>query len=581
MDLASLFNSTRRYVVLQKLCQSPDGASISDVALEGEVDKSGVLRELRELEKLGVVLSKEKDSKTIYFFQDSEQVNALKQLVLSSSESKVWFLLEELPNGYFSYQVRVVVDAPNHADFYGAVGASSEASRMHGFFERKNNASYLYADQKAFDALAKKIVSNGLKNPDLLLSWLDGMIAKTNAFRDFNAMLRKTNFSKESDKKLASMLVEGEEKYFQIHLCMWVQCIDLSKEGWTNTLQKLLKEKNLNTSLKLVQEAFAVLTTPSRKSLGKLETENLNLLVNEARKNPSLTKAFEAEPFKLEESLRDFPKFIVKIDDHVEKYGFLTYGPNGPGNTRREYLSVIALMLKEKNTPAADALPDIEKYEKLFKLSESEKKVFEFLRKNVWFQAYRKDNMFEWWSIADRIFSELARRKNLTVNHLRLLMPSEFEKMPDTKELDERLKHVVFYLDGMPKALSGKVARDYMKNQAISRPSAKVVDEFYGNCACSGIARGKVTIVNTRDDIHKMEKGNILVSCATSPELMPAISKAAAIVTDMGGITCHASIVSRELGIPCIIGTGIATKVLKDGDMIEVNASHGRIKRLS
>jgi len=59
---------------------------------------------------------------------------------------------------------------------------------------------------------------------------------------------------------------------------------------------------------------------------------------------------------------------------------------------------------------------------------------------------------------------------------------------------------------------------------------------------------------------------------------VPAIKQAAAIITDMGGITCHAAIISRELGIPCVIGTKHATKVLRDGDMVEVDATHGKVR---
>ena len=66
----------------------------------------------------------------------------------------------------------------------------------------------------------------------------------------------------------------------------------------------------------------------------------------------------------------------------------------------------------------------------------------------------------------------------------------------------------------------------------------------------------------------------------TRPELMPAVKKAKAIVTDEGGITCHAAIISRELKIPCIIGTKIATKILKDGDFVEVDANNGVIRVL-
>ena len=78
----------------------------------------------------------------------------------------------------------------------------------------------------------------------------------------------------------------------------------------------------------------------------------------------------------------------------------------------------------------------------------------------------------------------------------------------------------------------------------------------------------------------KLEIGDILVSPMTRPELMPAVKRAAAIVTDEGGITCHAAIVSRELGIPCIIGTKNATRILKDGDKVEVDANHGVVKIL-
>lgn len=77
-----------------------------------------------------------------------------------------------------------------------------------------------------------------------------------------------------------------------------------------------------------------------------------------------------------------------------------------------------------------------------------------------------------------------------------------------------------------------------------------------------------------------MEKGEILVTVMTSPDFMVAAKKAAAIVTDEGGITCHAAIVSREMKIPCIIGTKIATKVLKDGDIVEVDADKGVVRKI-
>ena len=72
-----------------------------------------------------------------------------------------------------------------------------------------------------------------------------------------------------------------------------------------------------------------------------------------------------------------------------------------------------------------------------------------------------------------------------------------------------------------------------------------------------------------------MPEGAILVAGQTRPSLMPAIRKAGAIITDEGGITSHAAIVSRELKIPCVIGTEFATKIFKTGDLVKVDAQKG------
>ena len=104
--------------------------------------------------------------------------------------------------------------------------------------------------------------------------------------------------------------------------------------------------------------------------------------------------------------------------------------------------------------------------------------------------------------------------------------------------------------------------------------------DIRGLCASVGRAEGTVCLVGSVKDLPKMKQGAILVSSMTRPELVPAMRKAAAIVTDEGGITSHAAIVSRELGIPCVIGTKIATKVFKDGDFVEVNANHGIIRKI-
>jgi phosphoenolpyruvate synthase/pyruvate phosphate dikinase len=129
----------------------------------------------------------------------------------------------------------------------------------------------------------------------------------------------------------------------------------------------------------------------------------------------------------------------------------------------------------------------------------------------------------------------------------------------------------------------------FIGNEAISLKEKLVLSEILetleikGLVACRGIVRGKVFMIdwnnkNLTEAMRSMEEGAILVAGQTRPQLMPAIKKAAAIVTDEGGIMCHAAIVSRELNIPCIIGTKIATQVLKDGNLVEVDANEGIVR---
>lgn len=103
------------------------------------------------------------------------------------------------------------------------------------------------------------------------------------------------------------------------------------------------------------------------------------------------------------------------------------------------------------------------------------------------------------------------------------------------------------------------------------------VKEISGQIACKGKVTGQVRKVMREVDVDKLKDGEILVTSMTLPTFAQAMKKAVAFVTDEGGITCHAAINAREMNKPCIIGTKIATQVLKDGDTVEVDANIGKI----
>lgn len=115
----------------------------------------------------------------------------------------------------------------------------------------------------------------------------------------------------------------------------------------------------------------------------------------------------------------------------------------------------------------------------------------------------------------------------------------------------------------------------------------KAVKEIKGIVAYAGKAFGHVVVVPMLVDTQEiakisksMKRGDVLVAESTTPELLVLCKKAAAIVTDQGGMLSHAAIVSRELGIPCIIGTGKATHIFKAGDVVEVDADRGTVRKM-
>jgi pyruvate,water dikinase len=101
-----------------------------------------------------------------------------------------------------------------------------------------------------------------------------------------------------------------------------------------------------------------------------------------------------------------------------------------------------------------------------------------------------------------------------------------------------------------------------------------------GQAACSGNARGKAVIVLSKKDYHKIKAGNILVTTMTKPEIMPYLKKVKGIITNDGGALSHASIISREMKIPCLTGTKYATDIIKDGESLSLDASKGVVRRL-
>lgn len=153
------------------------------------------------------------------------------------------------------------------------------------------------------------------------------------------------------------------------------------------------------------------------------------------------------------------------------------------------------------------------------------------------------------------------------------------EKIPSKKILLQRSKYII-YFKGIQydDSLENFLIRE---NKYLEKVEYGDTGSLKGQTAYPGRISGVVKICFTTKEMSKVEEGDILVTSMTTPHFLPAIRLASAIVTDEGGVMSHAAIVSREMKKPCIVGTKSATKVLKDGEMIEVDADNGFVRMLT
>lgn len=132
----------------------------------------------------------------------------------------------------------------------------------------------------------------------------------------------------------------------------------------------------------------------------------------------------------------------------------------------------------------------------------------------------------------------------------------------------------LFIVQARPETVQSGKDKNVLKEYKLGKKS----DVLINGIAVGGkIGSGKVRVLKTAKEISKFEKGEVLVTEITDPDWEPIMKIASAIVTDKGGRTSHAAIVSRELGIPCIVGSGNATKILKNGKEVTIDCSSGEV----
>ena len=275
---------------------------------------------------------------------------------------------------------------------------------------------------------------------------------------------------------------------------------------------------------------------------------------------------------KFHEELKTLNK--KDVDNFIKKYEWAgTHMFMGTGLTRDKFKKELSKVSGKADVSALKI-----KFPKIYK------EIIDIGSKLAFYRSYLVETVdsvaYRYWPI----IKELGEKNGLTWDDMLLLTYQEVIKFNKVKVLPKdylkrKKGYGVMNINNKIIVITGKEFQEEL-GEYREKTDTENIREFKGMVAYKGKVRGVVKIIEEARQISKMKKGEILVANGTTPDYVIGMRIAGAIITNHGGLTSHAAIISRELKVPCIIGTKIATKVLRDGDRVEVDANKGIIRKL-
>lgn len=460
------------------------------------------------------------------------------------------------------------------------------------FTEITKNISILYApeDERIDESsLRQKIYQKIKRDKKFITQYLKKCLQNEKNLIDLSEKIRKSKLSQKTNKEILKIFLQYWEKFREvINHAMPI----VGRTLWEFLINKYLWKKLSKKETKNPYYFLNLLSTPQKFTLMKKDEINLLKLVLKISKKPKITRLFLKSFRKLKKLSQLDSEIDNLIDQHIVKYGYLYMFFEGKPKNKNDYLREIAIILKEGNYQKN--LNDIEKRQrkiklkqknliKKLKLSLGAKKIIKNLQDCIYLQTY-SDNIASLAIYnAQNLYQEIAKRIKLKPKEAKFLTPPEIKhlleknKKADQKLIKKRKICALFFLENKDfKIMEGRKAKEKVGNLLKIAPILRK-KEIKGRPASWGkvVGRIKVILKPIKREIKNFQEGDILVTSMTSVDFVPLMRKAKAVVTDEGGVTSHAAIVSRELEIPCVINTKIATKVLKDGYLVEVDANKG------
>lgn len=413
-------------------------------------------------------------------------------------------------------------------------------------------------------------------------------ITKSLAVRadNYRQLLASMEIKNWSNHQLAKEISGFQDFYTLSYLPAWSR-----PDGFLETAVRGLLRKELKLTPKGIEDIFPKLASYPSKAVLAYSNEPLDLL--------KIAREIKNGKYHLEH----LPGFLnKKLLDHVHNYSWLKTLAQTEYTffTLEDYRERLKPMLEKDVDEEIKRIESIrlqndKDYKmvcKTYHFSPELRGLINAMREFIYLRTHTTE-VSDHLPITSRqtLLQVAAKRLGLTNEQVVTLTTFEIAQLLEGKKiadlvtmLAKRQEAYAFVLiDRKMSILIGKEAQEFYDrftpsfNRKVTKIDTVIIT---GMPASMGKATGPAKILFAHNDIAKVEKGDILVAPVTTPDYILAMEKAAAFVTDEGGITSHAAIVAREFGVPCVVGTKVATKIFKDGDLIEVDANMGVVRRM-
>src|SRR3989344_91582 len=455
----------------------------------------------------------------------------------------------------------------------------------------QKNIGHFFIAEPDYQKVGQGILSKIVTQPEIFAKFAKIIKTLGRTFIKFTKQCNRPKYLRKlSSSQLAGLVREYEQLYKKLYAFYFPA---FAQENFLQPYLKKYLFKKTNDESKS-NHYWNVLTMAFSAMVNRQELKAALAVAVKISQNKKWLGYFKAKDVgKIVQSVERDKKLFQSIKKHERNFFWLTRDYDGPVLTFEDFIKRLkahlasnpSFKLKRLLTEEQKVKIQQRQITKTLKVDKKTARLFQTMREAIDNKELRKAVVSQTLYYFDAVLLEIARRLNLTLNQVRHFKVSEIKyalsKGKDfSKILSDRIKlSAWFSKKGKTVVYSGRPAEKYFKQFVKIDRS---VNELVGMSAAPGLARGPAKIVINPDAFYKVRKGDIIVTVQVTPVFSTVIALSAGIVCDGGsGILSHSATLAREAGIPCIIGAKYATKILKDRDLIEVDANKGVVRKIN